>query len=808
MMAELLAPAGSLEAVFTAIDAGADAIYLGGKRFNARKFAHNLDDDELRKAVTTAHLFGVRIYVTVNILVADKELRELAAYLTFLDTIQVDGIIVQDLAAAKIAHDVAPNLPIHGSTQMTVADIDGVRFLADLGFTQAVLARELSLSEIKAICQASPIPIEVFIHGAQCMSYSGQCLMSSFIGGRSGNRGACAQPCRLPYRLVKDGKPFGKEDRYLLSLKDLNAAEYIHELMDAGVASFKIEGRMKGNGYVRTVVSAYRGIMDSHAASKGEQMLAAKEGHLLLQESFNRTYQHDFLVNTIGRSTITEKAGSNQGKRAGIITACRGTQAEALLDEELDPGDIVKVCNDRGEEWVDEVQEVTGSFTRKKQFTIFFRRHDIGTGTLFRLSKKEDRNAKCNGLAKKIPLYGHVDTGEDGQLRLTMWDESGHTVSCTGDFTPPKAKKRPATAEWVCQQLSRLGDTPFVLNGATLWDEMHMIPASVLNKLRREAVDQIAAQILDEYERPLPGKVTKRNMAVPKAMPIRKAMGISLRCDTIEAIAAAGKNGADRVIFGGESYHHRGFSAKIWQDAVAAARMYEMEIWAATPRVVKEAYRTQVEAELRAAVEAGCDGIYAGAVSIFAMAAQVAPEVPVYADWSLNIFNGTAASAYAALGCQGIALSPECTLHQIENIGKACAVPLEVLAAGRIEMMITEYCSVAALAGSGKKTGCPGICSNGRYALRDRKDSIFPIGTDQYCHNHVLNSRDLDMVPYVAKLRRAGLSWLRVEGRGRDTAWISRQIRLYARILDGTETMLFSKENEDVTRGHFFHGIL
>ena len=195
-MAELLAPAGSLENVLTAIDAGADAVYFGGKGFNARKFAHNLDDAEIGQAVRTAHLFGVKVYVTVNILMADTELAALSAYLQRLDSFGVDGIIVQDLAVAVLARKVAPNLPLHGSTQMTVADLDGVRFLEANGFTQAVLSRELSAQEIRFICSQSSIPIEVFIHGASCMAYSGQCLMSSFLGGRSGNRGACAQPCR------------------------------------------------------------------------------------------------------------------------------------------------------------------------------------------------------------------------------------------------------------------------------------------------------------------------------------------------------------------------------------------------------------------------------------------------------------------------------------------------------------------------------------------------------------------------------------------------------------------------------------
>lgn len=270
-MAELLAPAGSLDHVLSAIDAGADAVYLGGKSFNARKFAHNLSDEELAEAVRIAHVFGVRIYVTVNIVMADKELKALTGYLKYLDSIGVDGIIVQDLAVAAIARKVVPNLPLHGSTQMTVADLDGVRFLERLGFTQAVLAREVSLDEIREICSHTTMAIEVFIHGASCMSYSGQCLMSSFIGGRSGNRGACAQPCRWSYALMEQTRkgeyfPIDEDETgtYILNSKDMCMLEHIPELVEAGVDSFKIEGRAKSAYYTAIVTNAYRAAIDGY----------------------------------------------------------------------------------------------------------------------------------------------------------------------------------------------------------------------------------------------------------------------------------------------------------------------------------------------------------------------------------------------------------------------------------------------------------------------------------------------------------------------------------------------------------------
>lgn len=807
-MAELLAPAGSLDHVLSAIDAGADAVYLGGKSFNARKFAHNLSDEELAEAVRIAHVFGVRIYVTVNIVMADKELKALTGYLKYLDSIGVDGIIVQDLAVAAIARKAAPNLPLHGSTQMTVADLDGVRFLERLGFTQAVLAREVSLDEIREICSHTTMAIEVFIHGASCMSYSGQCLMSSFIGGRSGNRGACAQPCRLPYNLTKDGSPLLKEDVYILSLKDLNSLEYIDALMDAGVSSFKIEGRMKGLGYVRSVVQAYRRIMDSHCRSAQERKDAMAEATQLTAESFNRTYQHDFLAGTVGRRTLTEQGGGNQGRRVGVASAYRDNVVDAVLDEPLAAGDMIKIIAPDGRECIDEVRSAVGTFSNKKQFALEMRRSDLLTGTIYRLARKEDRQSHAERLQRRIALYCHVDADGEGRLRLTGWDEGGHTADIVSDYIVQKAKKRPATAEWVKSQLDRLGDTPFTLADAAIWDETYMIPASVLNELRRQCVDTLTEEILAEYVRPSAGTPSDDCFVQASDNGQRIPLSIAVRCDSIDAVQAAADSGADRVIFGGESYHHRSFSAAQWLEAVRIAHERGVSLWAATPRVVSQRHNGLVRRELEQALQSGADGVYAGSMSVFSMLRDMGAHIPVYADWSLNIFNSAAAGEYVRLGCAGITVSAEATLRQIGKIAEAVRCPVEAVIAGRLEMMITESCAVAAFAGTGRKTGCSAPCMKGGFALEDRRNEQFPVVTDQYCRSHILNSKELDMVPYFNELKRAGISVLRIEGRGCSPDWIGRTTKQYVRLCDGLETMVFGKEDRGVTRGHFFRGIL
>ncbi|MBQ9737698.1 MAG: U32 family peptidase [Clostridia bacterium] len=255
---ELLAPAGNFECLVAAVQSGADAVYLSGKGFGARSFADNFDEAELEKVMDYCHIRGVRVYVTVNTLVSDDEIEELCRYLKFLNRIGTDGIIVQDLGVLQIAKSVVPQLPVHASTQMTVCSSEGVRFLEKNGIKRIVLAREVSLESIKKISETTCAELEVFGHGALCMCYSGQCLMSSIIGGRSGNRGKCAQPCRLMYDINKKGSA-----AYFMSLKDLCALSYVKELESAGVASLKIEGRMKGAAYVAAVVSIYRKYIDN-----------------------------------------------------------------------------------------------------------------------------------------------------------------------------------------------------------------------------------------------------------------------------------------------------------------------------------------------------------------------------------------------------------------------------------------------------------------------------------------------------------------------------------------------------------------
>ncbi len=297
---ELLAPAGNFECLVAAVQSGADAVYFAGKSFGARNFADNFDRDELKKSVDYCHLRGVRAYVTVNTLVLDAEMNELCDYLRFLSVTGVDAIIVQDMGVLELAKKIVPDLPIHASTQMTIHNIEGVRFLEEMGVKRVVLSRELSVREIREISENTSAELEVFIHGALCMSYSGQCLFSSMIGGRSGNRGKCAQPCRLPYSINNS-----RDKAFFLSLKDLMGINYLDELSRAGVLSFKIEGRMKGAAYVAAVVGVYRKYIDDPDSVTYDDIK-------ILESIFNRGgYTDGYLSENQGKNMFAPKKPDN-----------------------------------------------------------------------------------------------------------------------------------------------------------------------------------------------------------------------------------------------------------------------------------------------------------------------------------------------------------------------------------------------------------------------------------------------------------------------------------------------------------------
>ena len=807
---ELLAPAGTMENFMAALESGADAIYLGGKVFNARAHAANFGIDELREAVRLAHILDVSVYVTVNILIGDTELKDLEQYIKDLDSIGVDAIIVQDLAVAEIAKRVAPNIHLHGSTQMTAATLDAVRFYESLGFTRVVLARELSLKEIQHICKHCKAEIEVFVHGALCVCYSGQCLMSSFIGGRSGNRGACAQPCRLPYELLdsKGESVLPKHEAYLLSPKDLNYSEHMNELVAAGVTSFKVEGRMKKVSYVRQVIGTYREILDEASIHENQRKALAS--------GFNRGFSTAYLEDTVGRQMMTVVAPNHQGKPIGESYTKKG-EVYLSLTEPIEQGSLVKILQSNGSVTYYTVDDEWTCVSD----TLYKGRpaEGLAIGQLYLASTP--KNTKSRGLqefTRKYDMSVYLSVGSNGETNyteLTAILDSGPSVTVTNEYVPAIANKVPTSLEKVTEQLGRLGNTLFRLSYVDIPDGSYMWPASVLNALRRDAVTALETALITHHVESwqalqVTGDVDY-DFKAQHELSYDTCPMISARVDEIEGVKAAISGGAQKIVFGGDRLSRTPYALSIYDEVARLCAQSDVICTFATPRVVKDDEVEAYKHTLEAIVQAHPDSISIHVPQALLWLRELGYTGAIEADTGLNIFNTPTLHFWEQLHISCVNPSHELTLKQITELAKHSHVPIETMIHGYTEMMISEYCAIASFVGTGSKVNCPMPCVKESYSLKDRKGEIFPIRTDPYCRMHIMNSHEMDMRAYVPMLLQKGISILRVDGRHMKPSYVKDIVSQYVGIATGTmeaPPKKIDSQGESITRGHYFRGIL
>ena len=807
---ELLAPAGTMENFMAALESGADAIYLGGKVFNARAHAANFGIDELREAVRLAHILDVSVYVTVNILIGDTELNDLEQYIKDLDPIGVDAIIVQDLAVAAIAKRVAPNIHLHGSTQMTAATLDAVRFYESLGFTRVVLARELSLKEIQHICKHCKAEIEVFVHGALCVCYSGQCLMSSFIGGRSGNRGACAQPCRLPYELLdsKGESVLPKYEAYLLSPKDLNYSEHMNELVAAGVTSFKVEGRMKKVSYVRQVIGTYREILDESSIHENQRKALAS--------GFNRGFSTAYLEDTVGRQMMTVVAPNHQGKPIGESYTKKG-EVYLSLTEPIEQGSLVKILQSNGSVTYYTVDDEWTCVSD----TLYKGRpaEGLAVGQLYLASTP--KNTKSRGLqefTRKYDMSVYLSVGSNGETNyteLTAILDSGLSVTVTNEYVPAIANKVPTSLEKVTEQLGRLGNTLFRLSYVDIPDGPYMWPASVLNALRRDAVTALETALITHHVESwqalqVTGDVDY-DFKAQHELSYDTCPMISARVDEIEGVKAAIAGGAQKIVFGGDRLSRTPYALSIYDEVARLCAQSDVICTFATPRVVKDDEVEAYKHTLEAIVQARPDSISIHVPQALLWLRELGYTGAIEADTGLNIFNTPTLHFWEQLHISCVNPSQELTLKQITELAKHSHVPIETMIHGYTEMMISEYCAIASFVGTGSKVNCPMPCVKESYSLKDRKGEIFPIRTDPYCRMHIMNSHEMDMRAYVPMLLQKGISILRVDGRHMKPSYVKDIVSQYVGIATGTmeaPPKKIDSQGESITRGHYFRGIL
>lgn len=515
---ELLAPAGNMNGLKAAIIAGADAIYVGGYAYSARGYADNFSNDELVEAINYAHLNGVKIYVAVNTLIYDDEVEIFINYIDFLHKNNVDAIIIQDLGMFDLIRKMYPNLEIHASTQMHIHNVQGAMFAKKYGMKRVVLARETSIEMIREIKKSVDIDLEVFCHGALCVSYSGQCLMSSLIGGRSGNRGICAGTCRLPYDLVdKDLNKLNK-DKYLLSMKDLNTVEYVGELINAGVTSLKIEGRMKREEYIYQVVSIYRKAIDSFYLNG--KVLLTNSDLLDLRKIYNRMFTKGFLFNEKNNNVVNQFRPNHQGIKIGKVVKCSKDIVFIKLTENIKQGDGIRIINKledvglqlnfiyKDKSLVNEAK-IGDIISVKVKNNVCIDDVVLKTTDIFQINSIQKI---LNSNLKKTKIDCNFIAKKNNPMILILTD-SINKVEVKSDSVVAMAKTSPISCEQISKQLKKLGDTVYEINKLKIdIDNDIFISVRELNELRRVAIAK-----LDELRKyNIPYKKNKYYIDVPK----------------------------------------------------------------------------------------------------------------------------------------------------------------------------------------------------------------------------------------------------------------------------------------------------
>jgi putative protease len=767
---ELLAPAGNWECLKAAVTAGADAVYFGLPAFNARLRAENFTEADLPLVMDYLHTRGRRGYLTLNVLIFPSELVDAERLLRWVGESKVDAIIVQDLGLIRLAREVCPQVEIHASTQMTLTSPEGVAFARRQGISLAVLARELSLRELAKFPTASDpsgLPLEVFVHGALCVAYSGQCLTSEVLGRRSANRGECAQACRLPYGLEVDGQPKDLGDRaYLLSPQDLAAVDEIPELIKLGLHSFKIEGRLKSPDYITAVTSVYRKAIDRALANHPTP--ASKEDKYRLEMTFSRGLFSGWFHGVDHQQLVHARFGKKRGPFAGKIarTGPDWVELEEMLTP-LHPGDGVVI--DRGS---DTDNEPGGFLFGVHGNRISFRHGSLpphATRPGDRVWKTKDPqlekqlkaerskeaptettplNLKISGLAGQ-PLQIHATSGNQ-EIQLS----SGIPLAA--------ARNRPLTLESLRDQLSRLGGTPFHLGDLAVdLPQPVILPVSELNRLRRELVtlltptpelSQSPSIPSPSQEKALP-KLLAPITARAKIKDLTEPIQVSVLCRNPAQVEALLSEPPDLLYLDFEDL--RRFTPTV----EAIRQKSKVAVYLATPRIQK-AGETGF---FRLIENANPDGVLIrnlGALDYFRSA-----KLPMIGDFSLNVSNPLSADLFISEGLQRVTPSYDLDIIQLlELLRSAPPSWFELTLHQHIPMFHMEHCVFAAFLSQGKDhLTCGRPCDHHRIAVRDRVGESHPIRADVGCRNTVFNSRPQSGASHLPQLLATGLRHFRLE---------------------------------------------
>lgn len=836
---ELLAPAGSMAALHAAVSAGADAVYLGMESFNARRGADNFTAETLAEACAYAHLRGARVYVTMNIAVLPDEVRAALDAACRAYRAGVDAFIVQDIGLAAALREMLPQARLHISTQMNTHNIAGIEAAARLGASRVTLARELSLGEIELLsseARASGMEVETFAHGALCVCYSGQCFMSSLIGGRSANRGMCAQACRLPYELHAPGEgALPAPGEHLLSPRDLCSIDLLPKLVRAGAASLKLEGRMKSPDYVHAVTSVYRAVLDRVLAAEAaraegagsdgdedarEDVRATDEERRVLAEAFSRGFTTAYLEGERGNDIMSYGRPNNRGVLVGRVASVRDGKAAIAVQRELACGDVLEFWTKRGHfaYTLDEIRlDRSGNVLTEPD-------RPVGKGDrVFRVRSAADAFSD-DPAEPRVPVEGRVRMrlGEPLRIEFRLAGDGnprardGRVLPAVGVAEGPEmepARTKAVTAEDVRAHVDRLGTSPYRLESLAIdLDEGVGVGFSLLHRVRAAALEDLTRQLLEPWAdredaaSRMGGIGAKRKGRRRDA--VRECLVVALA--TNPACARVAKRaGADAVYVPALEYKRGGaLVAGLRSDEVDQAG-YPKQCVVALPAIEHEAVGRSREALVGGddAWERVVPGrpVLADSLGALVRAADCGAEPE--AGPHLPVVNELALACAADLGARRVWLSPELTLRQIEELGAVSPVPLGLAVIGAQELMVTEHCLLMSQGPCNQDcASCPRRSKP--HVLRDRKGYDFPVYTDALGRGHLHNGVVLDIAHLAPELIAAGVSAFMVDTtlmtmEDAGTA-VARAVRARDLALRDGSTV---PKASGATTGHLFRGV-
>ncbi len=799
---ELLSPVGSMESLYAAVNNGCDAVYLGGKSFSARYYANNFGIEEISEVCDYCHLRGVRVYITVNTIYKDTEINEFLKFIDDLYRIGVDALIVQDLGASELIRNRYPDFPLHASTQLTTNSLEDVQYLYENGFSKVVLSRELSLEEIKNITANTDIEIETFVHGALCVSYSGQCIMSSMLGGRSGNRGRCAQTCRLPYTLYNEYDKV--KEGHLLCPKDMETITILPKLIEAGINSFKIEGRMKSPEYVAGVTKIYRKYIDMYMNDPENYAVDDADMKVLLQ-LFNRGgFNEGYYETHSGSSMMSIERPKTWGLKVGFIDSYNPKIGRATIRtrEPFVPGDGIEI-------WTDSEPHVGSNINKKSKAgevisisiegdisknNVVYKTHDKLLEDTLRATWEKDR--------RKKKIYGEFTAVKGEPSALKLWDDSGSAVYVEGAVAQ-KAENQPLTEEKLRKQLSKTGATPFEFEYLDIKaDDDIYIGISDINDIRRRGTDALAENIVKKTKR----KSKESESFKSNRNRIIRRKKITALVNDIMQFDIVSRNRNVEIVY----FELTDSLEKNLDKCIARCKKTGVKLFVALPRIYRENTKHMYDEFIEKLKTSDIDGFLVRSLGEYNLVCDSGKKISI--DFSMNVFNSEAVRYWNSKNVETICISPELNIKEINSISdEKC----EMLGYGYLPLMTTSQCPIGSFDG-GKEAGmyCSKRFNKDLYFLKDRKGMKFPLMPDcKQCVCQILNGKPLFTLKFYDEIAETSTGYIRLLFTKEGPAKTERILNAYCDIVldrdisPETKILLTEMSEKGSTKGHFFRGV-